>query len=404
MWARYLAGVLARRLRQSDRSATRGIARVALAAAPVLTGLVLWAPAAGAQGAVTYFSDAFTESSTTSAVTPINGEDYEDSASTGLPCLTAGTSTTQTPIAGCGLGAGADPSGAGALRLTGTGADEVSAVLGTTPLPTAAGLDITFTEAQYAPVTMAGTTAGDGLSFFLNSGSQNPVEVGGDRGSLAYSPDLRHGAPGLLDGYLGVGFDQSGLYGTANSGGENCTGATTTPTPGQVVVRGSGVGFNGYCVLATSATAVPDPLGPTEFQGTTRASSERAVQILLNPVAMTVSVGIGVPGTGTYTTVAAGPLPAEYYDIEGDASPGLPPTVYFGLGGDTDTNPDNVTGAPTTGDIHEITGLTISSLLPAAVTAPTPATPESPVVIGLPIVGALAGWGVLRRRRQIDAR
>src|SRR5580658_9175346 len=68
----------------------------------------------------------------------------------GDACLTAGDGTTpSTSIAACNASSPADASGKGALQLTTSAAQQSGLALFTTPLSTATGLQITFTDATF---------------------------------------------------------------------------------------------------------------------------------------------------------------------------------------------------------------------------------------------------------------
>ncbi len=64
-------------------------------------------------------------------------------AGTNVACLTAGTSTAQTPIKGCGLST-PDPAGSGALRLTADTGGEEGGVAYSVSVPATDGIDAVF--------------------------------------------------------------------------------------------------------------------------------------------------------------------------------------------------------------------------------------------------------------------
>jgi len=108
-------------------------------AAAVIAGALLAPAGAQAAGGQVLLSDSFNGPTTTAPLVSLN------SLTPGLPCLTAGTSTTATPVAGCNL-AHLDPNGSGVLRLTDANESEASGMLYDTSFPTSAGLDITFDQ------------------------------------------------------------------------------------------------------------------------------------------------------------------------------------------------------------------------------------------------------------------
>ena len=74
-----------------------------------------------------------------------------------FPCLTAdaAASTGDSTIANCDL-ASPDPVGSGALRFTSTAEQHASGIVAQTSLPTAQGLDISFTQYQYGGYGIGG--------------------------------------------------------------------------------------------------------------------------------------------------------------------------------------------------------------------------------------------------------
>ncbi len=116
-----------------------------------------------------------------------------------------------------------DPVGSGALRFTngsqnigGTnkyGHNESGAILSTSTFPTNAGIQVTFKTVTYhGDSGGAGADGADGISFFLQDGSQAPG-LGAFGGSLAYSC-ANNNIPydGLTGGYIGLGIDEYGNF------------------------------------------------------------------------------------------------------------------------------------------------------------------------------------------------
>src|ERR1700761_4242637 len=274
--------------------------------------LVLGALFAGASGAqqITFAED-FTGATSTNNWYFFSGA-----------CLTAGTGTSTTnpgPIPGCGtvlasyynlaanadpylvggnsgfLGSAtapgsvagnvADPVGSGALRFTngsqnvGTAAspsikyghNERGAILSTSTFPTNAGIQVTFKTVTYhGDSGGAGADGADGISFFLQDGSQAPG-LGAFGGSLAYSC-ANNNIPydGLTGGYLGLGIDEYGnfLNGTNLVVGYTGTNVATGDNsaygygykPGRIGLRGAG----NISLPGLTAAYGTDPGDPTK--------------------------------------------------------------------------------------------------------------------------------------------
>jgi hypothetical protein len=298
------------------------------------TTLAVAGPAAATDGQVLVSAAAggFHDDTTTASVTPLTGI-----GSAGLPCLTAGTSATATPVQGCGL----DPVDApGVLRLTADTANTLSGIAYNTPFPLSHGLTVQFKAYFWGG-------PGDGISFDLATAT--PTQLGAGGGALGYSPG--GSGSGLPGGYLGIGLDTFGNYATTLADGETC-GDNALGTPdfnGAVDVRGPGNASNGYCLLSSSDPALGG-IGVAGFSAdTTRAAGERGVEVVIDPVAGTYSVGFD-PGGGTnYIAATSGSLPEFYYEpADATSETGLPPAVTFVLAGAAG-------GAP---GFHEISDLT----------------------------------------------
>ena len=163
----------------------------------------------------------------------------------GEACLTAGTDTSQSPIAGCDLGT-PDAAGSGTLRLTPATTGRAGFTLHNSALTTAGGLDITFQQAQW------GGSGADGISFFLVDGATNLTQPGASGGALGYASGNGI-TPGVANGLIGVGIDTWGNFSaTGRAPGRAARTRRPGQTPNRVVVRGPGNGTVGYCFLGTS--------------------------------------------------------------------------------------------------------------------------------------------------------
>ena len=149
----------------------------------------------------------------------------------------------------------ADPVGNGALRFTNGsqnisgsekyGHQERGAILSSGTFPTGAGLQVTFKTITYhGDSGGAGADGADGISFFLQDGSQ-PAGLGAWGGSLAYScSNSNTPHEGLQGGYIGLGIDEYGnfLNGTnlvAGYTGSNTATGDNTPTATATSPTGS---------------------------------------------------------------------------------------------------------------------------------------------------------------------
>lgn len=264
----------------------------------------------------------------------------------GESCLTAGSDTGQSGIAGCGLDP-ADADGSGALRLTPATDGRAGFALFNEAGPASAGLDITFRQAQY------GGSGADGISFFLVEGATDLTEPGSSGGSLGYSAG---GGAGVANGLVGVGLDLWGNFSAPGSSGSGCAAGTGAGSsgPGQtadvVAIRGPGNGSVGYCWLGASPPL--GSLGRSLDGGADRASGERLVRIVFDPATVaTRNVTVYLDGT----QVVQVPAPQELIDAA---------TFKFGFSA--------ATGSVT--DVHEVWDLNIETVVPVEPTTTTTTT------------------------------
>ncbi len=301
------------------------------------------APPARAAGGQILLDDPFGGATTDAPLIALRGTGVA-----GVPCLTAGTSASATPLPGCADPA-LDPPGEGLLRLTRVQPQQVAGIAYDAGIPTAGGLDVRFAQYQY------GGTAADGIAFALAAAPPVPTALGGGGGSLGYAPDHAKNADGLRGGYLGIGLD---VYGNFTSSLFNGTGCAAQPwmtpirKPNQITVRGPGHLREGYCPLASTAAQPPSQLS-FALRGASRVASRRTVRILIDPDAATFAVGVDPNGGSSYATLVSGALPTSYRDPETGASVnGVPPRISFIFAA--------ATGDQT--DIHEIGAVRAATL------------------------------------------
>lgn len=295
--------------------------------------------------------DSFEAATSTAPVTTLTNFN-----TAGYPCLTAAAVPPAGPstIANCGL-AEPDPAGQGFLRFTAAAQDQASAIVYDTNIPTLQGLTITFKQYQWGGSALGGWGGADGIAFFLAVAPPQPTVLGPSGGALGYTSYF--GADGLPGGWLGIGLDAFGNY--SNSAFATPGGCTIPSwagwSPNQIVVRGPGFGTDGYCLLSSSIElGANNPVGEfgAQLSGPDRASSERTIQVIVDPAAGTYTVNIDPAGGTNFVLATSGPLPPSYYDpVTGALVPGIPPRITFGFAAST--------GSAT--DVHEIRSLTTTA-------------------------------------------
>ncbi|WP_392535695.1 DUF4347 domain-containing protein [Nostoc sp. C117] len=244
------------------------------------------------------------------------------------PFLTA-RSTTAASTGGI-PGGGSDPVDSGALRLTSAAQNQASFVLYNRPINASNGLSITFNIDAY------GGNGADGISFFLIDGNANPTQAGARGGALGYSSNGF--TPGLVGGYLGVGFDEFGNFSNPLYGADG-PGAVAD----SIAVHGSQA--NSYKYLAGTGTLLP---GIDNTSGN-RATAQKKVQIDLTPTGL-LSVKIDLNNDGDFSDTNETPVALQNYNVVANNG-ALPSTFKFGFAAST--------GQKT--NIHEITGLDVDT-------------------------------------------
>ena len=155
----------------------------------------------------------------------------------------------------------------GFLQLTDDSTEKVGAVLYNRAFPAKNGLVIEFTQYQYG-VAPIGAGA-DGIGFFLADGAYTLDKAGPRGGYLGYATGGTGTAiaplvPGLNHGYLGVGFDVYGNFGsTSDITAVNCIPAESRKAlefKNSVTLRGPGHEFEGYCAVGSSERLGSDSL------------------------------------------------------------------------------------------------------------------------------------------------
>lgn len=230
----------------------------------------------------------------------------------GDACLTGAVAGQALPAGAADIGACAKtvdspPLGdtPGFLQLTDNSPGSTSNVLFDRAFPSTVGLEIKFTQYQYA-VSDPGLGPADGIGFFLTDGRYT-LDSPGPTGTLAGGAlgyGTIDGQDGVQQGYLGLGLDVFGNYSSQPFVGESCT-TTSSGSPGAVALRGPGNGSDGYCLLSTTPYA--------NLQGNDYTDAGRVVEITVTPVTAaepfpTITVTIdGVLISSVQMTVAAPP-------------------------------------------------------------------------------------------------
>ncbi len=255
------------------------------------------------------------------------------------PFLTASSSPTGV-IPGSPTGA-LDAPGDGALRLTNNILDQASFVLYNSPVDSRQGLTVTFELYAY------GGTGADGLSFFLLDGTSSPVEAGAFGGSLGYAQKTGI-APGIVGGYLGIGFDEFGNFSSPTDfpGGSVVRTGGPGQTPDSIAIR-SGAS-TGYQYITGTDTL---PFGIDSPTATTRDQAKRTVKIDLTPNGL---LSVRIDGNNDGDFLDPGETSPELINVNVASINGAAPpaTLKFGF-------------ASGTGDftnIHEVRNLNVSTL------------------------------------------
>ncbi|MFB8794737.1 MAG: Ig-like domain-containing protein [Microcoleus sp.] len=264
------------------------------------------------------------------------------------PGLTAG-SAPNTPLQNLNL----DTAGNGALRLTSANTSQAGFVLYNNPLSSTEGVKVTFDFFAYNGV---GSPPGDGLSFFLVDGTANPTSAGNGGGGLGYNT--------LIGGYVGIGFDEYGGFGSTGQD--------------SVAIRGSTASSN----TLLQSVSVAGQGGIDAGTVANRNTALRRAQIILTPSNAAspnrLSVAMDFNNNGSFTD--AGETIIAPFDIT-TSNGAVPTTLKFGFAAST--------GGST--DVHEIRNLIYETVdAPPTVTTFTPADNATTVAVAANLVVTLS--------------
>jgi Ca2+-binding RTX toxin-like protein len=295
------------------------------------------------------------------------------SASQFNPFLTArnNPNPSQGGLPGSPTGTPIDQPGQGTLRLTDADRQEATFVIYNNPIPSNAGLSVTFDIFSY------GGTGADGISFFLIDGSQSPTVAGGFGGSFGYAQRNIDGTPGLVGGYLGIAFDEYGNFSnteTTSAGSQKPTGPGRIPD--SISVRGSQE--TGYAYLTGTSTI---PQGIDVPNAPNREAARRRVNVDLTQTGV-LTVRIDLNQDNDFND--ANEVAINAFDAIAANSP-VPETFKFGFAG--------ATGSQT--NIHEIRNLQIETISEAPEVADVSATLDQGEVLQIPGLNATDSDGTI---------
>lgn len=242
--------------------------------ASLLTVIASATPASAAPGKLTE------NFNTAELVNPSNWYASTTGGGDAHPCLSALSGSLSISLSGgtslSGCAGTTDTNGAGALFLTTANGNQAATMLYNRALPTAAGLDISFFQAQY------GGTGADGISFFVKNGANADLTVGIPGGGLGYK--------GIHGALFGVGFDSYGNWKNSSQKDIACAGNSNGEVAKTLIVRGpdtsaSKDGSSGFCILPGGMANTNGVIGAEYFgsPSDTRQSAARPVRILVDP-------------------------------------------------------------------------------------------------------------------------
>ncbi|MDA8184430.1 MAG: hypothetical protein M0035_08425, partial [Actinomycetota bacterium] len=358
-----------RRARRTAPALMGGVLAVTTIAA-MIVAMLLGSPAPRASAAslqVAFSQEPFTGANVQVPSEWVMPAAPDQTTQTNYACLTASSASQSPsqPIPGCG-GSPLPPAGTGLLQMTSATGNEEGGVASTYSVPSSQGIDVHFDTYQY------GGTGADGIMFFLqaaNPSNPQPQALGAPGGALAYANSS--GSSGMVNGYLGIGFDVFGNYDNTDVGGSTCTvpsyEGNNKTMANEVSVRGPGSGNNGYCMLSSTAANGGLQGNLDGGLGGTPADSQVPAEVAINPTAtaFTTASGLSVPAysyvvsvtpIGASTQILSGSLPADAYLPAADSSwldsNGIPRQLIFGFAAST--------GGST--DFHQVNNVQVSPL------------------------------------------
>ncbi|MBC6989192.1 T9SS type A sorting domain-containing protein [Hymenobacter sp. BT491] len=239
---------------------------------------------------------------------------------------------------------GADANGAGYLRLTTANLNLAGTAIDQSTFPAPQGFSISFEFFSY------GGTGADGFSVYLIDGSTSTFRIGADGGSLGYAQrtsttnNVTTTAPGVSNGYIGIGIDEYGNYANGSEGRSGGYVASGT-IPDAITIRGAGNGTAAteYPYIASSGTLTGLSLDVTTARAQSGSTDYRRAFIDFIPF----TNSSGTPAYRVTVRIQNGnAVTTALSNIE---VPPPPPTLRIGFSGST--------GGST--NVHEIRNLAI---------------------------------------------
>jgi type IV secretory pathway VirB2 component (pilin) len=249
---------------------------------------------------------------------------------------------------------GVDPAGDGWLRLTSATGDQAGSAIYNTAFSSSDGVRVTFTYATY------GGSGADGISFYLIDGATASPTVGGVGGSLGYSWNKQPGdpnAPGVTNGYVGIGLDEWGNFSATNYG--SCTSGCPGRQTNSVTIRGSG-----------SLWGPGGSGSPSEFEYLTRAGASIGTGSRAGAKRARITISAGTTNYITVELDSGSGFQTVINNFNLSTAPGqiaLPATLKMGF--------SSSTGGST--NYHEIRDLSVGGSQPSTTTVvcvPNPST------------------------------
>ena len=259
---------------------------------------------------------------------------------------------------------------ASALRLVPTATNQNSGLIYSGTQPMSKGLDVSFRQSQW------GGTGADGMSFFLQKGTETSTNAGALGGALGYSSEFGVSRTGLPGGLIGVGLDRYGNFVTPTFGGSDCADSNPGRTQNSLTIRGPGNGTTGYCRLGTVSNS--DTAWGTGTDS--RAGRAKSVRIVVDPsTAAMPKVSVWVCAVAARCDTTTTPT----LSVNAPAALLAEPTVRFGFAAGTGGITNN----------HEIWDLQVAS---TQTYPPVEITTESFIggIRGVPFTQTLAATGV----------
>ena len=389
------------RRQSSQRHGTglRSVAALGIVLAAAGVTVVSGATPAGASApSIVFLSEPFTGSQVQIPADWVRPALPSGTTGSNVACLTASSSTSQSPIPGCANPA-IDTAPGGTLRLTSaaTNLDGGASYSGTVPRPRGSTSGSTPTSTEAAARTASSSTWPGPIRP-----APRPSTLGPPGGHLGYSGGTASPTGnGLANGYLGIGFDVYGNYTNSSFDGSGCTNPSWVGSATAVPVRsrcGTRAGTVGYCPLGStkasgglkgqlggSSTATRTDRSCRWRSPSTRRPRRRAPGA--SPTSPLYSYVVAVSPLGGPTQYVTGTLPnASSFEPSSwlDPATGIPYQLAMGFAAST--------GAST--DVHEIRNVAVQPLFanPAQIGIQLTDSASGQLVQNTPVTYTASAW------------